>query len=225
MKSRAERAAEAEEAAFEAIDILWALALNDAPQRRGYIAYLSGADDKVVLRTLARLANASSLASTDGLEFALADDDLAEELRPKVPAAKRAEMHRKSLEYAAARAETSPAFVLHHTLGAGDFTAAATLAVALLEKTETASRAPLLAKAKQCLTGLWAVDGADQALVERLGTAILRHGEPTFRPREFKEWVERLRALPLADESRAVVDAAVQARAQRKEEAKAEAQH
>lgn len=220
MRTRSERLMDAEEAAEDAPLILSALALNRQPMRRAYFIAVTETEEKLTVKTLARLANAGAVAPTEGLTFEIADKELAEDVLAKTPDDIRKTLHQRSLDYAVGKKECPPRFIVHHSLGLGEYVRAAELLIAEIPSADAERAKDLATGLKECLTGLWAIPEVDRTLVEKVGVALLKYGEPTLRPREFKEWVERMRTLPLVLESLAVVEDAVRARAARKEQEK-----
>lgn len=221
MRNKQEVLTESFEVIEDTPEILFALALNTQPLRRAYFAAVTGFDDRTVTKMLARLANAGAIAPTDGLLFRLIDDSLYEDIIAKIPPETKKTLHEKSLAFADEKNDMPPAFMIHHALGLGDYARAADILMVEIAKPLQSHPQETAAAFRECVNGLWAMPERDEKLIAKVGIEMMRRSESLLKPREFKEWVERLRAMNLGDEATAVLDEAQRQRAARKESEKA----
>ncbi|HGY91367.1 MAG TPA: hypothetical protein ENK43_09365 [Planctomycetes bacterium] len=209
MVSRAERIDEALLLVAGGEGVLWALALNEIPVRRTYIEAVTGLSERVVVKALARLANAGLLAPTKGLRFELESPEMARDVRERVPPGERRQIHEESLRYEFPPAEDpGPTFRLVHLMGADRVADAGKLMLEILSheppQIEAGRAATLL---EELIRRIDDVGDEPLGLMEGLKLAWLRCGMQTLGPRKLRALGEDLKAAGLVGAAAATLDA------------------
>ena len=208
MASRAERIDEALLLVAGGEGVLWALALNEIPVRRPYLEAVTGLSERVVVKALARLANAGLLAPTQGLRFELESPEMARDVRDRIPSGERRQIHEESLTYEFPPGEDpGPSFRLVHLIGADRPADAGKLLLEILshEPPEIAAgRAATLLE--ELVRRFEQVGDEPLGLLEGLKLAWLRCGMQTLGPRKLRALGEDLKAAGLVGAAAATLD-------------------
>ena len=201
MASRAELVDEAVLLVAGAENVLWILAINEVPLRRSHFLALTELSNQVVVKALARLANASMLAATDGLEFSMVTPEMRREVASRIPDAERKALHDASLELEKEQPGFGARYVLGHLLGAERWQEASEHLFALMESGDT-GLAPmaLVARIERILKGLEAEGGENLTLREDLLLRLLDVGRPFLGPKKMRGWVRELEEAGLQGE-------------------------
>lgn len=234
VRSRADIVSEALEEIAEKEDVLHVLALNDWPVRRSFLVEVTGIRDDLVLRALAKLANAELLEPTDGLTFKLARTDVGTEVRERMGPQLVRQLHEVCLSYGWEHGEIAPGFEIHHLLGAERWDDAAELVAARARGEVSHQEKPLLlAQMKRVVRGLAGEggdpDAPDDDVARELAVRAIELGIGWAKTRDLQTRLNRLAAIEDLDgELRARLDAAdaelAAEKARRKREAAARAE-
>ncbi|MEZ6195790.1 MAG: hypothetical protein R3F20_08680 [Planctomycetota bacterium] len=231
MATRAERADEAIAFAENWPGILWALAVNTTPVRKGYLEAVSGAVGRPLIRALAKMANQGFLAETEGIEFQLDRKVFGGELRERVPAEIAAELHEKSLAWGERHAPDDLVFRLGHLVGAGRWPEACDDVLEVFGRRLSSGVTPgpgEVARAKAVLIGLLDDPRAHRGRILELGMLLLGSCRAFLKPGEIKNMIASLRELAPGEEIEgrlaAVEEAARQDSKERRRKKKAAAE-
>ncbi len=209
MASRAERIDEALLLVAGGEGVLWALALNEIPVRRDYLEAVTGLSERVVVKALARLANAGMLAPTKGLRFELESPEMARDVRERAPDGERRQIHEESLRYEFPPGEDpGPTFRLVHLMGADRLADAGALLLEILsQESPEVSDSRAAALLETLIRRL--EEGGDEplGLMEGLKLAWLRCGMTTLGPRKLRALGEDLKDAGLVGAAAASLDA------------------
>ncbi|MEE9392996.1 MAG: hypothetical protein V3W41_10865 [Planctomycetota bacterium] len=228
MATRTERVEEALNQFESHQDLIWAMALNEAPVRRSYLEEVAGLDRRTAVRTLAKMANAGILAATEGLEFEIDRKAYVNEFRDRVPAERAVEIHERSLDWAEAQEGIGDEFYLTHQLGARRYEVVADAVADRIRERAAAEESPRrqdLMFAKRSLLGLMEAPKDNKARLVELGLLTLQFGRSVLRPMEWKNLAISLRELGLnKSEEQGLVGLEDRVKAEAKDRRRAKAQ-
>ena len=207
MASRAEIIDEAVLLLAGAESVLWTLGLSGIPLRRAQITALSGLSNQVVLKALARLANLSVLAPTEGLVFEITPPELAADIRARITAGEEKRLREAFLAFAEGHPGFSADFRVAQLMGLGRFREAAALVLEIAALASKPLPADRLSNAfRAVLAGLAGEDERDLVLEEDLTLAWLEGPLEVLRPRELKLAAETMAAAGLVNEKKERLD-------------------
>ncbi|MCA9321983.1 MAG: hypothetical protein KDB53_14675, partial [Planctomycetes bacterium] len=207
MASRAEIIDESMLLCAGAEDILYLLALNAQPRRRAYFSAGTGLSNQVILKVLARLANAGMVDPGEGLDFKIISPEMARDLRARIPDDRRVGLHERALaildEGWPESDDPGPLYRFDHLIGAERWAEASTLLLDLLEApAEAAGLSPMQAvsRLQKALRGLADKSVRDLALEEDITLRLLEVGTPFIKPKALRESLRFLQEAGLAGE-------------------------